>query len=745
MFDQLVPLAGDMEPVEHGGMDMPANDVEAPDAPEENRKHVSEWMAKIDESISYHKDKFEIISENRKFAKGIQWPGQTENDDRYVCDITQAWVRRRVNSLYAKNPSVVAKIHEQMDFEIWDETEETLQAALADPMNPFNQMLIDDIRKGMARRVFLHKLGKTLEIVIRNQIRKQQPNFKREMKRFIRREEIDGVAFLKLDFVRESQINPDVEQKIGSVNERLAYIHRLTEEQQESGNYECPADCRDPKAEQKKLEIALQTLHEQKYIMKNEGMLFAFPKTENVIIDMNCIQLEGFVGAEWIAERVWLTNSKIEEIYGCDVSGESEESNSSNRDKGWSLRNINTEKQRLGKPKNARECFIVWDKNTGSTFTICRGYDDYLRAPAAPDIFTPQFFPYYAMAFNQTEDEDTIYPRATVRMIMHQQKEYNRKGEAIRQHRIAERPLYGSVHGALDEEDKDNLAHHEAHDVLELKALQPGQKVDDILQMIKKAPIDPNVYNTNDTFGDIGKIVGAAPSSLSTTSDGTATEATIAEASNQSDSMSNADDQDDFLSQLMNDLGHNCMLHMSMESVKAIAGPGAVWPNSPDEALIEDVYCDIVAGSSGRPNRAAEGAALQRLYPLLLQIPGMKPEWLARKATRIIDDNVDLTDAWLDGLPSIMAKAQAAQMTGQPPAGPPGSPTPQETGNPETSPAAQGPQGQANAPQGPQGAAPPALPSMPGAAHMADAQAGGGMLARARARLRSLQPGAAGA
>lgn len=739
MLDNLSPLVGsEIDDTAAENDPGPINDTnkEGDDVPAGEEKLAAAWLNKIDKTITFRKGEFEIMKENRKFAEGIQWPGQTEHDERYVMNVTKAVVRRKVNSLYAKNPDVVARPHEKMDFMIWEEDQASLQAALADPANPFNQALLADILQGMQRKNYVKNLCRTLELVIKREIRRQQPNFKREMKRMLRREEIDGVGIVKLDYVREMDVKPDIQARIDTLSNRMAYIRELMEDQRE-GEYDC-GECDDINAAQEQLAQALEALHEQKYIMKREGAEFRFPKNENIIIDKECTQLEGFVGANFVAERYWLTDDQIEEIYDIEIDGsESEGSAPQKRETNWTLlHNVLTEQERMGKPENAREVFEVYDRKAGNVFTIARGYKGYCRKPSPVTVFTPHFYPYYAMYFNETESDTTIYPSSTVRDIMPMQKEMNRAKEALRQHRIAARPLYASAKGAMEEEDKVNMATHEAHDIVEVAGLELGQPVDGLLQQVKKHPIDPNVYETNTTFDDMTKVSGTAPSTLSTTSDSTATEATIAEASNQSDAGSNSDDQDDLLSMMMNDLAHNLMMQMDIDTVRRIAGPGAVWVQGPEDDYIEDIYCDIIAGSSGRPNRAAEGAALQRLWPLLAQIPGMRPEWLARKATRVIDENVDLTDAWLAGLPAIMqaarAGAQVAPMngTGAPP-----------TGDPATNPGDQGGQGANNAP-GPQMPTPGPLAGMPMTAAGPQDQAHGGMLAKARQMLNALvRPG----
>jgi len=75
------------------------------------------------------------------------------------------------------------------------------------------------------------------------------------------------------------------------------------------------------------------------------------------------------------------------------------------------------------------------------------------------------------------------------------------------------------------------------------------------------------------------------------------------------------------------------------------------------------VLLEIEAGSMGRPNAAAEIANAQRIYPLLIQIPGIDPLYLARDLLRRLDDRLDLTQAFKSELPSIVAMNGMAQGT----------------------------------------------------------------------------------
>jgi hypothetical protein len=120
---------------------------------------------------------------------------------------------------------------------------------------------------------------------------------------------------------------------------------------------------------------------------------------------------------------------------------------------------------------------------------------------------------------------------------------------------------------------------------------------------------------------------------------------------------------------------------MTAEQVTQIVGPGAAWPEMSRLEVMQEIGVEIKAGSSGRPQQAEEAATFERLYPLLVQLPGVSPRWLAERAIRIADDDIRLEDAYVDGLPSIMAQNRMAQMS---------------TGDPGTDPNAQGEAGGQN-------------------------------------------------
>ena len=99
---------------------------------------------------------------------------------------------------------------------------------------------------------------------------------------------------------------------------------------------------------------------------------------------------------------------------------------------------------------------------------------------------------------------------------------------------------------------------------------------------------------------------------------------------------------------------------------------------------MEEIYLEIEAGSTGKPNRAAELRNIERIIPFLIQIPGIDPGFLAKELLKRLDDKLDFNQAIVEQIPSIVAMNQAQNLMG--------------AGNADA-PQLQGQQGQNNAPR----------------------------------------------
>jgi len=664
---------------------------EHPEPGESRSALVSKWQGRVREGKAHWKKDFDRMRRNMEFAAGKQWPGQKEDDPRYMANLVQRVLQTTVAALYARNPTLTVGRRKRLDFKLWDGRQESAVAALqviqaaqlavaaamgpegataAPPLNPAAiaqaQALIADIQQGVERRELLDKLGKTLTCLAEFYMTEGTPPFRSQMKQMVRRARTTGVGYVKLGFQRAMELSEEQTGKLSDMAERLATIGTL---QADIADGQTDAHS----AEVETLRLAMAAIKAEPEVIVREGVVFSFPHSTRLIPSPSTEKLMGWIGADWLAEEVMLTPNRVKQVYGIDVGG----TYTAYRVAGGTPQAANYRPAQAG--KQGLVCvWHIYDRDTGLEFVVAEGYPDFLREPAAPKIFIEQFFPYFAVTFNDVENEGDLFPKSDVELLKHIQKEYNRSKEARRQHRIANRPLYLAPAGALEEEEEKSLEQHAAHTVIKINGLKDGGKASDILMPVQKVGVDPNLYDTNDVFADLTYVTGNQEAILGGMSGGTATESNIAEGSRRGTIALNSDDLDEMLTALMRATGQVLLTELDETTVKKIVGPGAVWPVLSRREVMEEMWLEVKAGSSGRPDQARDAATFERLVPILVQVPGISPRWLAEKAVTLADDNVDLTEAVIDGLPSILAQNRTAQAS---------------TGDPASDPNAQGSEG----------------------------------------------------
>lgn len=748
-LDPMDPTVAPTEDNEDGLMrvldaDKDIIDREAPDPPEKRARLVKAWSSRVQSAKSHWKKAFDRMQEDMDFAFGKQW-SKNEDDKRYKANLTLRMVAQKTAYLYAKNPKAVARKRQRLNATAWNETQsqitELMQsgammaqqaqqvgaqpgipgvapptgmpppgggivgAAMANPMmmaaaGPMIEIAMD-AAKVKAENEMLDKLGKTLELLYSYQIAEQVHPFKMMMKLTVRRTVTMGVAYVKLGFERVMSRKPDMEKGIADASERLGTLERLSADMHDE-----MVDEDSKEAEQ--LKLLIEDMSRQMEFVAREGLTFDYPMATNIIPDVKCVELRHFLGADWVAEQFLLTPHEVQEIYGKDV-GKSYTAYHRDDVRGadpWTL----TEANWTGKSSEDSDCdyCCVWQiycRKDGLVYEVCDGYEDFLREPSSPEVYNERFFPWYTLIFNEAPNEKEIYPPSDVRLMMDMQREYNRCREGLKEQRIAARPFTAVVAGAIEEDDLAKLSEREANAIIELNALQPNQDIKNLLQAYAGPGIDNNLYEVNPVYEDVLRVTGIQEANLGGTSDATATQSNIAEGSRMTSMGSNIDDLNDLMTQMARNGGQMLLTEVSRPTVEKIVGAGCVWPEMSRQDIAQEVLLEIEAGSMGRPNAAQEVAAAQRVYPLLIQLPGIDPEFLAKDLLRRLDDRLDLTQAFKSQLPSIVAMNGMAQ--GQMP----GTGAPAGMG--------QGPQGKANGeiptPAQPPGGPPDAASNLGGA------------------------------
>lgn len=643
---------------------------------------IGMWTKRIQKAKAHWDDTaFKQMRIDMKFARGLQYDDQEDLDDeRYIANLTLRHLANKTASLYAKNPKAVAYRRERMNYKVWDGNPDKLSQAVEmvnmalqqAPGIPIIQLpmmfpqlaepvaLLQDAQEGLEMEQTMDKIGKTLELVYENQLQDQIPGFKKQMKQLVRRVLTTGVGYLKLGFHRLYEQRPEHAHKINDITEQLAVLEQLSADAADN-------EIQEHEAAMEELKQTMKTVTEQAEMIIREGLDVDFPQATSIIIDPDCREIQGFIGARWVAQEFLLSVEQVKRIYKVDLShgkfsvydGSGERVSAE-----VAQAHIPSDSQSdLGDDRKAK-VYELYDRVSGRVYVIADGYCDYLTAPAEPYVKLEQFFPFFPLVFNAVEDEDSLFPPSDVFLMRDMQIEHNISRQRLREHRDANRPKYAASKGKMTEDDKANLAHGEAHSVVELEGLQPNEKLSDVLGAVPNSPIDPNLYEVGSFFDDILKVEGTQEANLGGTSGSTATETAIAEQSRASSIGSNVDDLDDFLTDVAKSASQILLTELSADTVRELVGPGAVWPELTATEIAQELWLTVRAGSSGKPNRAQEIQNFERMAPTLMQIPGISPAWLAKEAVERLDDRINLAEAYLGNVPSINAQNSMAGKPG---------------------------------------------------------------------------------
>lgn len=638
------------------------------DVPEARRVLVQRLCANVKSAKVHHRRAFKRMKEAMDWAKNGTSQTQFENGKKYVANIVQRFLTSRVAKLYAKNPKAYYNKRQRREFQYWDGKIETIQgivarASMGEMMTPMDEQVIEDFKNGMALSKLYDGMGDTLVKTFNYYLSEQKPKFKTQMKQLVRRTLTCGVGYIKLGYQRELRRRSEAQAAIDDFTLKMQNMQRLVGEVQDG---EITQD--DPEMEILRLQIQDITSDPTSMEVIREGLVFDFPRSNAIIPDPACENLQGFVGAGWIAHEIYLSPDEIKEIYGVDLKkGEftAYEKKSNIAESGFQTVRDGGVNGDLG-----RMHACVWEyyeKKTGMVYTLCEGYCDFLDEPSSPNVEVEGFFPIYALVFNGIEDETEIYPKSDVHQMMPMQDEWNRSREGLREHRQAARPRWVAPRGALEDSDKKVLRGASAHEVVEISMGQQS-KISDVIQAVPNSGVDPNLYGTEHLMQDINIVVGAQESSMGGTGGATATEVTDAANSTMTTIESNIDDMDDFLTEIVRDGGQILMLNISPEKVKEIVGPGAVWPESEmtRDKVAKEVYLDVQGGSSGKANKAMELANFERINPAMLQMPGLnKIAWL-KEGIKRLDDRLDPNDFIDDSLSVVAMNALRIPSSGSP-------------------------------------------------------------------------------
>jgi hypothetical protein len=409
----------------------------------------------------------------------------------------------------------------------------------------------------------------------------------------------------------------------------------------------------DPRVEQLRMLMESVQSSVQQGDMTNveERLEFDFPSATSIIVDQKCKSLKGFIGADWIVQQFIMSLDTANAYFGLTgeqaitVGGEFVQY----ADDLTEMPRPNNETSPKDVAKAPLGCFWeVFDLTTKESFFLCDGWKWYVTQPKPLDPCTNNFWPIFALTFNDIEVEAGqkvhVYPPSDVQLLKPMQVERNRSRQELREHRKVNRPCFWTQKGWLTEDDKQKMANHETGELFELQGAPPNGDMNNAIGHWAGVPIDENMYMTAPLDEDGRLAVGSnqiqQQANLKHTA---ATPAVIQEQARISGVSSNVDDLDDLLSDLAQAGGEIMLREFSPQTVQRIVGQGAAWPDQQREDFLNTIYLDIVAASSGRPNKSVDIQNAQQIVPMMMTA-GANPWPIIQYLAKVLDSNMNPAD-----------------------------------------------------------------------------------------------------
>lgn len=625
-------------------------------APEESQ--VKEYLRLISDCFSKRKTEYT----NMAFWQTVAKYGASEQwvkSGKHVVNITDMVIQTWTSSLYARNPSFKHKRRQRMEGIAWNGTAEQLQKAQAllaqamqaaqqgiDPLTMGEQALmqadaiVQDAERVAVKEEYYDRLGQTLVCLMNYFLNEQDSDVETKGKLTVRRAQTNGIAYAKLGFQRAVGYTRETQQQLTDSRKQLAAVESATAQFQETQD----ENEREVKAQE--LRQLVQNLSNQQVIIR-EGPVLLFPRSEDIYIDLRCPFWGDLSGADFMGEKYRFDEREMLEQFPDFDKSLVGIGGIHGGDKATPVKTDVSSPSTASSGTTEYTVYEHYDRRTGMVYHLCEGYPYYLREPKIPDVAVDGFFPYEPLVFNEAEDSKSPAPLSEVSKMKNDQKAINESVQWGREHKRHNLPKYVADNDVFDDKTRMQIRQAIVGQILSMKtALDEGQKITDKFMPLPTMGFDPNMYTINEYMDNINletmvqqAQLGAPPKNV------TATAVNISQGFFGTAASSKKNAVNKWLNRLAKKLSQVMLANLSPQTVAKICGPGAVWPALNRDQIISDVWVAIENNSSMAENREQEAIVIKELVPLLLQIPGISPTWVATTILKVMDSDIDLSEA----------------------------------------------------------------------------------------------------
>lgn len=624
------------------------------EVPAAEQKLVENWWLAIERAREHDRPARAMYALDRRYAAGTA-------DQSLAVDtnLIGNYIDILVDYLYAKDPDVDARPAEEV-------TSSMPEPPLVPPMPPtdaldpaqaeaefalkqqaFMAQTVEREQREFARRQRRAEradFAATLKLVISRLWKKGR--LKRAIKKQVRSCLSIGPGWIKAVMIVDSQKDPLVAQQIADLRDNLERVRAQRERLAEQAPEDMDAAI---------LELEEQIAGLEPKLEKIVSKTFAidFCAAEDITVSTDVRYIDDYVDASWISNRIFVKKSKLRERFPdlteADVQAATSYWMRSPRDFIAPEAPVHVERLQTGtEDATAADQFVsdkssgassfaagqggsgpneeafarieeIWDRESNHVKTAIEGLKKWAREPYKPRFASSRFYPFFYLAFYEVDG--ARHPQSMSSRLSKLQDEYGETRSSFRLTRKRSIPAVLFNKSQVSKESAEAIEKAVEQEYVGIDPQNPSVPLRDLFAPKPLAAIEPALYDTTPIVRDMEKLSGvqeALQSSATRRPNMTATEAEIEQSGFATRVQADQDAIDDMLNELATYTAEIALQALTRTEVERIAGIDAYWPEGlPIERLTDLVEVEIEAGSTGRPNRAAERQGWQAVLPLV--------------------------------------------------------------------------------------------------------------------------------
>lgn len=627
-----------------------------------------DWAKRIERGRKHWAKLRKRIAHNRKLLAGFNWSKEPDTEE-FVdlrANLLFSTVQATLPNIYARNPDVSVT--------------------------------------GTWRNGDVRLFCETLETVLSKQMRAAK--LKKRMKMSVLAALTEYFGVVKVVYQRDLQADPVIAGRINDTQDNLLEL----EGQLQAVEHPEPGD--DEKLAQEKLQQTLAGVTDQSEVQAAEGLVIDRVLFDNLILEESVCEFDDYEDADWMAQEIPMRRSDAEARFKVDLSGAKVYKPDAAMDTGARKPN-----RVMGGAENARAiaddmiCILeIWDKRTLRVYTMADGCQFFCREPYSAQRVGQRWYPFFILPYAVLPGQ--FVAPCVVDLTEKLQAEHNETRDKFAAHRELNRP------GWIASADANMKSLKRQADSLlgEVVLIDTdGKQLNQVIQPKQSIPVNPADYDTSPIRYDWEQVTGLQDAARSTmVQPKTATEASIMQQSLSGRTAEFRDKLEDLLQEMDEYAAQILLQELTPVQVVRYTGPNKIemvldpmtgmeqpvvaekaydWPELSRDQIFDMVEINIVAGSSGAPDKAQAQEVwtkafpvIQRLISQIMQLAGQGQDYapleaLLRETLKRFDDRIDVDQflpkpapvaAGAPGqLPGTAAGMQPMDPSGAPPANDP--------------------------------------------------------------------------